>query len=74
MLKNLQRVLLDKSIINLHALHEDAGKTWMTWIGHNATCYHIFNVLPNGLLLIFSQFGMFWGLFATSHHALPSTL
>ena len=62
MLKNLQRVLLDKSIINLHALHQDAGKTWMTWIGHNATCYHIFITLPHWLShvlpFIFSLFDM----------------
>ena len=62
MLKNLQRVPLDKCIINLHSLHQDAGKTWMTWIGHNATRYHNFITLPHSLShvlpFIFSQFNM----------------
>ena len=36
-LKYLQRVPLDISSINWHCLHQDAGKTWITWIGQNAT-------------------------------------
>ena len=62
MLRYLQRVLLDITIINWHYLHQDAGKTWMPWIGHNATRYHNFNMLPHGLPhalpYIFSQFDM----------------
>ena len=40
MLKYLQRVPLDISIINWKYLHQDAAKTWMTWIDHNAMRYH----------------------------------
>ena len=57
MVKYLQRVPLDVSI-NWHYLHQDAGKTWITWIGHNAMRYHNFNALPDALpyvlLYIFS--------------------
>ena len=60
MLKYLQRVPLDISIINWHYLHQDAGKTWITWIHHNVTYYHNFNALPHalphGLPYMFSQF------------------
>ena len=34
MVKYLQRVPLDASI-NWRYLHQDAGKTWLTWIDHN---------------------------------------
>ena len=37
-------------------------QTLQTWIGHNATCYHNLNVLPDALPhalpCIFSQFDM----------------
>ena len=33
----------------------------LTWIGHNATPYHSFNVLPHALPYIFSQFSMVSG-------------
>ena len=33
----------------------------LTWIGHNATCYHNFSVLLHALPYIFSQFSMVWG-------------
>ena len=33
----------------------------LKWIGHNATCYHNFNVLPHALPYIFSQCSMVWG-------------
>ena len=46
MLKYLQRVSLNISIINWNYLHQDAGKSWITWIGHNTTRYHNFNALP----------------------------
>ena len=39
MVKYLQRVPLD-IFINWHYLHQDAEKTWIIWIGHNATRYH----------------------------------
>ena len=55
MVKYLQRVTLDVSI-NWPYLHQDVRKTWITWIGDNATRYHNFNVLPHALLYIFSQF------------------
>ena len=61
MAKYLQKVPLDVSI-NWRYLHQDAGKTWIKWIGHNATRYHNFNplphALPHALLYIFSQFNM----------------
>ena len=59
--KYLQKVPLDVSI-NWRYLHQDAGKTWVTRIGHNATRYHNFNVLPHAiphaLPFIFSQFNI----------------
>ena len=55
MVKYLQRVPLDVPI-NGRYLHQNAGKTWITWISHNATCYHTFNALSHTLLYIFSQF------------------
>ena len=57
MVKYLQRVPLDVSI-NWRYLHQNAGKTWITWISHYATCYHNFNALSHVLLYIFSQFNM----------------
>ena len=57
MVKYLQSAPLDVSI-NWHYFHQDAGKTWITWIGHNATRYYNFNALPHKLLYIFSQFIM----------------
>ena len=57
MVKYLQRVPLDVSI-NWRYLHQDAGRTWVTWIGHNATRYHKFNALPHALPYIFSQFNI----------------
>ena len=33
----------------------------LTWIGHNATCYHNFSVLLHALPYIFSQFSMVCG-------------
>ena len=33
----------------------------LTWICHNATPYHNFNVLLYALPYIFSQFSMVWG-------------
>ena len=32
----------------------------LTWIGHNATCYHNLNVLPQALPYIFFQCSMVW--------------
>ena len=32
----------------------------LIWIGHNAMCYHNFNVLPRALTYIFSQFSILW--------------
>ena len=57
MVKYLQRVPLDVSI-NWRYLHQDAGRTWVTWIDHNATRYHKFNALPHALPYIFSQFNI----------------
>ena len=57
MVKYLQKVSLDLSI-NWRYLHQDLGKTRITWICHNVTCYHNFNALPHTLLYIFSQFNM----------------
>ena len=57
MVKYLQKVSLDASI-NWRYLHQDAGKTWIIWIGHNATRYHNFNALPHTLPYIFSQFNI----------------
>ena len=36
-------------------------QTLQTWIGHDATCYHNFNVLPHALPHIFSKFSMVCG-------------
>ena len=36
-------------------------QTLQTWIDHNATRYHNFNVLPHALSYIFFQFSMVWG-------------
>ena len=62
MLKYLQRVPLDISIINWKYLHQDAAKTWMTWIDHNAMRYHnlkmLPHALPHALPYIFSHFNM----------------
>ena len=55
--KYLKRIPLDVSI-NWRYLHQDARKTWITWIGHNATRYHNFNALPHALPYIFSQYNM----------------
>ena len=33
----------------------------LTWVGHNAACYHNFNLLPHEMPYIFTQLGMFWG-------------
>ena len=71
MVKCLQKVLLDVSI-NWRYLYQDAGKTWMIWIGHNGTRYHNFNMLSQAFSYIFYQFSMVWELFATGYHALPS--
>ena len=49
-------------------------QTLWTWVGHNTTRYHNFNALPHALLYIFSQFSMFWELFATGYRALLSNL
>ena len=66
MVKYLERVQLDVSM-NWHCLHQDAGKTWIICIGHNATRHHNFNTLPqalpHALQYIFSQFSMIWGTF-----------
>ena len=32
----------------------------LTWIGHNATCYHNFTVLLHAIPYIFIQFSMVW--------------
>ena len=32
----------------------------LTWIGHNAKCYHNFNMLRHALPSIFSKFSMVW--------------
>ena len=55
--KCLQRVPLDVSINWLY-LHQDAEKSWITWIGHNATRYNNFNALPHALPYISPQFNM----------------
>ena len=59
MVKYLQSVPLDVSI-NWRYLYLDAGKTWITLIGHNATPCHNFNALqhalPHTLPHIFSHF------------------
>ena len=39
-------------------LHQDAGKTWISWISHNAALYDNFNALPHALSFIISQFNM----------------
>ena len=57
MVKYLQSAPLDVSI-NWRYFHHNAGKTWITWIGHNATRYYNFNALPHKLPYIFSQFIM----------------
>ena len=36
-------------------------QTLQTWIGHNATRYHNFNVLLHTLPYIFYKFSMVWG-------------
>ena len=36
-------------------------QTLQTWISHNTTRYHNFNVLPHALPYIFSQFSLVWG-------------
>ena len=36
-------------------------QTLQTWIGHDATRYHNFNVLLHALPYIFSKFSMVWG-------------
>ena len=38
-------------------------QTLQTWIGHNATRYHKFNVLPHAIPYIFTQFSTVWGYF-----------
>ena len=62
MLKYLQRLSLDISIVNWHYLHQDAGKTWITCRAHNAARCHNFNALPHALPhalpYIFSQFNL----------------
>ena len=35
-------------------------RTLQTWIGHDATRYHNFNVLRDALPYIFSKFSMVW--------------
>ena len=57
MAKYLQKVPLDV-FINWCYLHQDAGKTWITWIGHNAMRFHDFNAEPHVLPYIFSEFYM----------------
>ena len=52
MVKYLQRVPLNVSI-NWCYLHQDEGKTWIAWIGHNATRYHNFNALPHAFFVHF---------------------
>ena len=49
----LQKVPLDVSI-NWRYQDQGAGKSWITWIGHNVTRYNNFNALS----YIFSQFNM----------------
>ena len=44
----------------------------LTWIGHNATRYHNFNMLSHAFSYIFSQFSMVCGLYAMGYHALRS--
>ena len=46
----------------------------LTWVDHNATDYHNFNVLSHAMLYIFTQFSMVLGLFTTRYDALPSNL
>ena len=58
MLKYLQRVPLDISLINWLSLHQDERKTRKTRIAHNATCYHKFKALPHVVSYIFPQFHM----------------
>ena len=36
-------------------------KTLQTWIDHNATSYHNFNVLLHVIAYLFTQFSMVWG-------------
>ena len=46
----------------------------LTWIDHNGRGYHNFNVLPQALPYIFSQFSVVWGPFAMGYHTLLSIL
>ena len=32
----------------------------LTWLGHNATRYHNFNVLPHAIPYIYTQFSIVW--------------
>ena len=32
----------------------------LTWLGHNGTRYHNFNVLPHAIPYIYTQFSMVW--------------
>ena len=57
MVKYLQKISLDVSINWCH-LRQDPRKTWIAWIGHNATRYHNFNGLPQALPYITFQFNM----------------
>ena len=36
-------------------------QTLHTWVGHNATRYYNFNMLPHAIPYIFTQFSMVWG-------------
>ena len=62
MLKYLKSFPLDISITIWHYLHQDAEKTWITWIDHDVTRYHNLNALPHALQhafpYILSQFHM----------------
>ena len=57
MVKYLKRVSRHMSIKGRY-FHQDAGKTWIPWISHNAALYDNFNALPHALSYIISQFNM----------------
>ena len=49
---------LTKAIPTMFECFTTNYQTLLTWVGHDATCYHNFNALPQVLPYIFSHFNM----------------
>ena len=52
---------LTKAIPNMFERVNSHYQFLHTWMGHNVTRYHNFNMLPHTLPYIFSQFRIVWG-------------